>query len=297
MAMDKTTTRRMIGAIVLVLVAALVLAYLLKGKNNQAVPEKIHDVTTADSPILAFPGNENINGIAPSIDPNNPTDKAGLNIVPDAPLPNPNVQAKTVISGYAANTTSNAEQEQTPQIEKKKVEIAKSDEDKAAAEEKSKKDDLKKADVVKLDNKDKVSASEHKSRPKEEKSEPKLVNEKKLPKYSDEPKKEEPKKVEKPKVVEPATVKIDDENATPTTGYSIQLLATKKEVKANALQKLMSDEGYPTYVLAVVKGTDTLYRVRIGAYQEQDEAKAIQARMKRRYTKNTNVQNSLVVTN
>jgi len=294
MAMDKTTTRRMIGAIVLVLVAALVLAYLLKGKNNQPVIEKIHDVTLPGSPVLAFPGTENMNGITPSLDPS----KAGLNIVPDT---QPNVVPKTVISGgYAANAMSTAEQEQAPATEKQKVQIAnaKSEADKTAAEEKSKQDNLKKADVVKLDNKEKVSSSEHKSRhKKEETPEPKLVNEKKLPKYSDKPKKEETKKVEKSTKVEPATVKMNEADAIPTTGYSIQLLATKKEQKANTLQKLMNSEGYPAYVFSMVKGTETLYRVRIGAYQEHDEADTIQARMKRRYTKNTHVQNSLVVAN
>ena len=287
MAMDKTTTRRMIGAIVLVLVAALVLAYLLKGKNNQPNIEKIHDVTIPSSPILAFPGSE-INAVNSSLDPN-ATAKAGLNIVPD-------VKPKTVISGYAANANSTAEQ--APPVEKKKVQIAsaKSVEDQAAAKEKSTKDNLKKADVVKLDNKDKVSSSEHKSSKKKEEP-PKLVGEKKLPKFSDKPKKEETKKVEKPKAVEPATVKMDDTDAIPTTGFSIQLLATRKEQKANAVQKEMRNEGYPAYVFSVVKNAETLYRVRIGAYQERDEASAIQARMKRRYTKNTNVQNSLVVAN
>ena len=287
MAMDKTTTRRMIGAIVLVLVAALVLAYLLKGKNNQPNLEKIHDVTLPTSPILAFPGNEDINGVDLSLDPNN-MDKAGLNIVP-------NIQPKTVISGYASSLNpSTAEPEPAVVPEKKKVQIAgtKSAEDQAAAEEKTKKADLKKADVVKLDNKDKVSSQKKDDAPK-----PKLVGEKTLPKYSDKPKSSETKTPAKPKAVEPATVKMDDADAIPTTGFSIQLLATKKEAKANALQKLMSDEGYPAYVFSLMKGTDTLYRVRIGAYQEHDEADSIQARMKRRYTKNTNVQNSLVVTN
>jgi len=292
MAMDKTTTRRMIGAIVLVLVAALVLAYLLKGKNNQPNVEKIHDVTVSSAPILSFPGSNDI-GMNPSQDPTD-TDKAGLNIVPD-------IQPKTIISGnnfIAGNTTTTPEKE--AQAEKKKVQIAsaKDVEDQAAAEETSKKAALKKADVVKLDNKDKVSSSEHKAtKKKEDQPKPKLVGEKKLPKYSDKPKKEEPKKVEKPKEKEPATVKLGDADAIPTTGFSIQLFATTKKKKADNLQKQMRGEGYPAYITSIIKNAETLYRVRVGAYQEHEEADKIQARMKRRYLKNTNVQTSYVVTN
>jgi cell division septation protein DedD len=292
MAMDKTTTRRMIGAIVLVLVAALVLAYLLKGKNNnQPITEKIHDVTLPTSPILAFPGNDGINGgidstQIPNANDKTGADKAGLNIVP-------NLQPKTVISGYAATT------EKATQPEKKKVEIptAKSINAKAAAEEKSKKNDLKKADVVKLDNKDKVSSSEHKaSKKKEEKPQPKLVGEKNLPKYSDKPKKtEKEKKVVSKKA--PATAKSENRDGIPTTGFSIQLLATGDEKKANGLQKTMLNEGYPSYVTPTIRNAKKLYRVRVGAYQEHDEADTVQARMKRRYVENSNIQNSYVVAN
>ncbi|CAA6818070.1 MAG: Unknown protein [uncultured Thiotrichaceae bacterium] len=56
---NKSTTKRMIGAVVLVLIAALLLAWLLKGKNQsvQQQQELIADQTNQGStPILGFPG-------------------------------------------------------------------------------------------------------------------------------------------------------------------------------------------------------------------------------------------------
>lgn len=55
---NKSTTKRMIGAVVLVLIAALLLAWLLKGKNKsvQEQQELIAEQTQDASPILGFPG-------------------------------------------------------------------------------------------------------------------------------------------------------------------------------------------------------------------------------------------------
>lgn len=55
---NKSTTKRMIGAVVLVLIAALLLAWLLKGKNKsvQEQQELIADQTQEAAPILGFPG-------------------------------------------------------------------------------------------------------------------------------------------------------------------------------------------------------------------------------------------------
>ncbi len=69
---NKATTKRMIGAVVLVLVAALLLAWLLKGKNqNQDVTGA--EQLTENKPIIGFPGVEdpnaaNNNGVL--LDPN-----------------------------------------------------------------------------------------------------------------------------------------------------------------------------------------------------------------------------------
>lgn len=54
---NKSTTKRMIGAVVLVLIAALLLAWLLKGKNRPAEQKDlIADQTQESTPILGFPG-------------------------------------------------------------------------------------------------------------------------------------------------------------------------------------------------------------------------------------------------
>ncbi|OQX13231.1 MAG: hypothetical protein BWK73_12640 [Thiothrix lacustris] len=53
---NKATTKRMIGAVVLVLVAALLLAWLLKGKNRDGQQDMAMNQTAETKPILGFPG-------------------------------------------------------------------------------------------------------------------------------------------------------------------------------------------------------------------------------------------------
>lgn len=54
---NKSTTKRMIGAVVLVLIAALLLAWLLKGKNRTVEQKDLIAEQAQDaSPILGFPG-------------------------------------------------------------------------------------------------------------------------------------------------------------------------------------------------------------------------------------------------
>jgi cell division septation protein DedD len=235
---------------------------------------------------LAFPGNDGSNSINPNFNTTNPADKTDLSVMP--PL-----QDTQLLQGTKAAVNDYGSEPEKP-AEKKKVEVAapKAVNSSQNSEEKSKKEALKKADVVKIDNKDKVSSSDHKT---SEKSQAKLVNEKKLLKYSDKP--EEAKKAKPAEPKEVTVIPTGSSDALPTEGYSIQLLTTGQELKANQLQKLMNAEGYPSYIMTIAKGNETLYRVRIGAYQEKDEAANIQTRMKRRYLKNTNVQSSLVVEN
>ena len=54
---NKATTKRMIGAVVLVLVAALLLAWLLKGKNRESQEMAVNQ-TAETKPIIGFPGVE-----------------------------------------------------------------------------------------------------------------------------------------------------------------------------------------------------------------------------------------------
>lgn len=53
---NKATTKRMIGAVVLVLVAALLLAWLLKGKNRDGQQDMAMNQAAESKPILGFPG-------------------------------------------------------------------------------------------------------------------------------------------------------------------------------------------------------------------------------------------------
>ncbi|HPQ94533.1 MAG TPA: hypothetical protein PLN94_03025, partial [Thiolinea sp.] len=66
---NKSTTKRMIGAVVLVLIAALLLAWLLKGKNRSVQEQElIAQQTQTAEPILGFPGvnqdGQNVDGAA-----------------------------------------------------------------------------------------------------------------------------------------------------------------------------------------------------------------------------------------
>ena len=324
MAMDKTATRRMIGAIVLVLVAALVLAFLLKGKSNKPETELVQDVTLPSSPILAFPGDgassaqqvatgdstANIQQVAAEPQTADPdATKAGLDMLPNGLKP-------------AADAVKNAAA-QTPQNTPKSVNVADATAnpkdtantpDSKGAAAKSSRKDLKKNDIVNLGNDSKVNSDDAKSSDKDKKSKssdsqkkdqkkpkgpkPKLVNEKRLPKVGDKRKKSEVAKKSLPSS-KPDTSKADtaSDSTIPTTGFSVQLLATGAESKADAVKTQMIDEGYPAYVTSVINNGKTLYRVRVGSYQDHDEADSVQARMKRRYSKNSNVQNSLVVAN
>lgn len=78
-------------------------------------------------------------------------------------------------------------------------------------------------------------------------------------------------------------------------GYAIQLLATSSQSRANNLKNVMAGEGYPAYVTKTKQNGKTLFRVRIGQYAVKSEAVKVQASMKRRYKKNTNVNRSAVV--
>ena len=78
-------------------------------------------------------------------------------------------------------------------------------------------------------------------------------------------------------------------------GYAIQLLATSSLTRANNLKNVMAGEGYPAYVTKTQQNGKTLYRVRIGQYKVKSEAVKDQLSMKRRYKKNTNVNRSAVV--
>ena len=79
--------------------------------------------------------------------------------------------------------------------------------------------------------------------------------------------------------------------------YSIQLLATSSQSRANKLARTMQGEGYKTFVTQTQKSDKILYRVRIGAHADRNAAIKAQDGLKKRYQKNFFVQNSLVISN
>ncbi len=77
--------------------------------------------------------------------------------------------------------------------------------------------------------------------------------------------------------------------------YSIQLLATSSNTRAQKLANVMTSEGYSSSITQTNRNGKLLYRVRVGGYIDRSKAIKAQEGMKRRYQKNFFVQNSLVV--
>jgi len=122
------------------------------------------------------------------------------------------------------------------------------------------------------------------------------------------------KKVFKPQIVEKKPAKIEapkqakapvapkppvssNVSTTPLGKYSIQLLATSSESRANKLANTMKSEGYKVFVTQATRDDKILYRVRVGGHGDRATAIKAQEGMKRRYQKNFFVQNSLVISN
>jgi len=82
---------------------------------------------------------------------------------------------------------------------------------------------------------------------------------------------------------------------TSSTGYAIQLLATSSISRAKNLVDVMRKEGYSAYFTKVTQNGKLLYRVRIGQYASSAEANKAHQAMKRRYKKNPDVNRSAVV--
>ena len=79
--------------------------------------------------------------------------------------------------------------------------------------------------------------------------------------------------------------------------YAIQLIATSSQSRATKLRNTMKSEGYASYITRTKRDNKVLYRVRVSVKGNRNTAIAFQQKMKRRYRKNLNVQNSLIVSN
>lgn len=331
---NKATTKRMIGAVVLVLVAALLLAWLLKGKNREGQDMAMQQ--TADTkPILGFPGA--VDGTQKPLlvgeDPNaaqtaqQTLDPAAAATAATAAvtgiIPNVNVEPNT--TGFDVRPAASGETRPVVDIDGKVKDgtgsLGTGNAAPAAAGSTESASTTTAATTTKTDTTTKAPSTNAsvKDTPVEAPAEkkpatpkPVLVNEKHVPApvsaeskakedaakkaKADAEKAAAAKSLELAKGTGNAAVTTPAKPAAAATGgaFAVQLLATSDKAKADALAKTFAGEGYKTSVNAVKVDGKTVYRVVAGGYADKVAASAAQAKMKTRYSQNRDVQNSFV---
>jgi len=322
---NKATTKRMIGAVVLVLVAALLLAFLLKGKNREGQDTAMNQGAET-KPILGFP---NIGGVdqKPLLvgeDPNaaqNVVTAAGQTVATTAGQAVdaagnliPNVETVPNTTGFEVRPAVSGETRQVLDTDGKMKDGAGNlgtGDPKAAATATA---SSATAGTGLLGSASKADSPSIKDRPvdavaaveKKPASRPVLVHERAVPSISAENKaKAEADK----KLAAEKAAKAKSEELAKTTGtgahastatsaaggsYGIQLFFGSDKANAEALAAEFRAEGYKASVVAVKEDGKAVYRAVIGGYADKAAAAAAQATMKARFTQNPNVQNSFV---
>lgn len=318
--MNKTTIKRGIGAVVLALIAATLLAFLLKDKAAQrqevveiALPGTDGSVeTTSQStrlPTLTTDNSGNVianagtgTGVDASVNDN--ANSTGSSIS----------SAGTVIASAGAAAASGAVKPETTQQAMDfsvKPKAAKASEEflnldlvnngQSSSNSSSKAKTTAAAAPAKQNTTSKtntdqgvvIASSAPKSSAKAKVVQPRLIGEKRsAPPKSASTARVITKKVPAKKTPQAAATAAP---AQAGNGFAIQLLATSSLSRANSLKNVMAGEGYPAYVTKTQQNGKTLYRVRIGQYAAKAQAVSAQAAMKRRYKKNTNVNRSAIV--
>jgi cell division septation protein DedD len=87
----------------------------------------------------------------------------------------------------------------------------------------------------------------------------------------------EPLKAAAPEPPAPATPAASTEPAG--TGYAIQVAALRAQDEAEAIATRLAAKGYPAYVVVPARGAPSVYRVRVGKYQDRREADTVAARL------------------
>lgn len=64
-------------------------------------------------------------------------------------------------------------------------------------------------------------------------------------------------------------------------GFAIQLAALGKREEAESIVRRLTGKGYSAYVVAPASGAPSVYRVRVGKFQDRREAEAISARLQK----------------
>ena len=72
-----------------------------------------------------------------------------------------------------------------------------------------------------------------------------------------------------------------DNPKDPHGGLTIQVAAVKQVADADQLVATLKQKGYPAYRMAALKGQDTWYRVRVGAFKTRAEAKKMLKRLQK----------------
>ena len=65
------------------------------------------------------------------------------------------------------------------------------------------------------------------------------------------------------------------------SGYVVQVTATRTRGEADAVAKRLSSKGYPTFVMPVGGAGASLFRVRVGKYNDRREAESISRRLEK----------------
>lgn len=80
-----------------------------------------------------------------------------------------------------------------------------------------------------------------------------------------------------------AKAEKEKEQAEPVTGkgYTVQILATRKQGEADVLVQKLKSRGYAAYVKRVSNGGESWYRVRVGSYGAFSEAKGMADKCRR----------------
>lgn len=278
--MNKNSSKRMIGAIVLVLVAALVLAWLLKDKN-QRNPEKIETATNQDSsnstkPILNFKDKDTNS---------------------NAPMDTSATTTPTILAEEKKDTATPTDK------------TAKAAEEKTLAEKA--KETLKEAVTfeVRPENvRPKIIPSEETQAKKEIETTKKIEEAKKAEETKKAAAKDQPRLVNEERARESRATREERSNSRSTNTsqsnvttsnnstsdekqYVIQLMATINKMSARDLKNALAKDGYTVFI----EKYNQFYRVRIGTYTTKNKAAKTQSILKKRYTQNDYVQNSTIM--
>jgi len=69
--------------------------------------------------------------------------------------------------------------------------------------------------------------------------------------------------------------------ASSTAGFMVQVAAYQREGEADGVRARLVSKGYPAFVTSASTTAGTFYRVRVGGYDKEVDARSVAARLKR----------------